>query len=347
MTSAEHVRCCLVNDVMQHLTTLGSMAPEPSPYRREAENKADLSGVIVRVADVSSAAIGFHQDPDCTQSLVLSEPVFVSDAAPEVCMAWFRQMLSTVIDHAQQCEFAQIRFLEWESQCDPVLLIARELELAQFSALASIVGWKTTAEECLLKANPVATVRLSAADLHFVSDGPQVELSPFRPALNRSTAQQRYGEIAEALDRILENTDDLTDLDAPTANDLLQKWSSQECTLLVAETETGVAGLCAFAFKPSSDGDSASSGQIEYLGVCKEMQRQGIATQMLAYLCRGVIRGSDETVEITAFADETNLPANSFYRQSGFEPLCRGKLWYREVDTEPKKKSPRESRRLH
>ena len=340
MTSSEHVRCCVVNDVMQHLTTLGSVTPEPSPYRKDAENNADLSGVIVRVAGVTSAAIGFHQDPDSTQALVLSEPVFVSDAAPEVCRAWFRQMLSAVIDHAQQCEFAQIRFLDWESQCDPMLLIARELELAQFSALASVVGWKTTAEECLLKTSPVATVRLSTADLHVVSDDPQAELSPFRPALNRSTTQQRYGEIAEALDRILENTDDLTGLDAPTANDLLQKWSSQECTLLVAETETGVAGLCAFAFKPSGDGDSAASGQIEYLGVRKEMQRQGIATQMLSYLCRGVSRGSNQTTDITAFADETNIPANSFYRQSGFELLCRGNLWYREVNHHLKQKEP-------
>ena len=340
MTSSEHVRCCVVNDVMQHLTTLGSLTPEPSPYRKDAENNADLSGVIVRVADVTSAAIGFHPDPDSTQALVLSEPVFVSDAASEVCRAWFRQMLSAIIDHAQQSEFAQIRFLEWESQCDPMLLIARELELAQFSALASVVGWKTTAEECLLKASPVATVRLSTADLHVMSDGLQEELSPFRPALNRSTTQQRYGEIAEALDRILENADDLTGLDAPTANDLLQKWSSQECTLLVAETETEVAGLCAFAFKPSSDGDSSASGQIEYLGVRKEMQRQGIATQMLSYLCRGVSRGSNQTIDITAFADETNLPANSFYRQSGFEPLCRGKLWYRDVNLHLKQKEP-------
>lgn len=341
MSSSEHLLCCVVNDVVQHVTTLGSMTPEPSPYRIDAENKADLSGVIVRVADVTSAAIGFHQDPDSTQSLVLSEPVFAPDVAPEVCRAWFRQMLSTIINHAQQSEFAQIRFLEWESLCDPILLIARELELAQFSALASVSGWKTTAEKYLLKHSPVATVRMSTADLHVPSNGPRADLSPpFRPAMNRSPAQQRYGEIAEALDRILENTDDLTGLDSPTANDLLRKWSSQECTVLVAETETEVAGLCAFAFKPSTDGDSAASGQIEYLGVRKEMQRQGIATQMLSYLCRGVSRGSNQTTDITAFADETNLPANSFYRQSGFEPLCRGKLWYREVNHHIKQKEP-------
>ena len=341
MTSSERVLCCVVNDVMQHLTTLGSVTPEPLPYHGDAENKADLSGVIVRVADVTSAAIGFHQDPDSTQSLVLSEPVFESDAAPEVCRVWFRLMLSAIIKHAQQCEFAQIRYLEWESQCEPMLLIARELELAQFSARASVVGWKTTAEECLLKASPVATVRLSTADLHVVPDDPPAELSPpFEVATNRSTAQHRYFEIAEALDRILENTDDLTGLDAPTANDLLQKWNCQECTVLVAETETGVAGLCAFAFKPSNDGNFAASGQIEYLGVRKEMQRRGIATQMLSYLCRGVSRGSDQKTEITAFADETNLPANSFYRQSGFEPLCRGKLWYREVNLHLKQKEP-------
>ena len=333
MTSSEHFLCCVVNDVMQHLTTLGAVAPEPLPYRRDAENKDDLSGVILRVAGVTSAAIGFHKDPDSTQSLVLSEPVFVPETAPEVCRTWFRQMLSAVIDHAKQGDFSQIRFLEWESQSDPALLIAHELELAKFSALASIVGWKATTEECLLKASPVVTVRLSTADLHVPSDGPLSDLSPaFRRALDPSAAQQRYGEIAEALDKILENTDDLTGLDAPTANDLLQKWSSQECTLLVAETESGVAGLCAFAFKPSRDGENAASGQIEYLGVRKEMQRQGIATQMLSYLCRGVSRGSSQAIDITAFADATNVPANSFYRQSGFALLCQGKLWTREVN---------------
>jgi ribosomal protein S18 acetylase RimI-like enzyme len=341
MTSSEQMLCWVVNDVMQHLTTLGSVTPEPSPFRIEGENKADLSGVIVRVADVTSAVIGFHQDPDSTQSLVLSEPVFLPDATPEVCRAWFRRMLSAIVNHAQQSAFAQIRFLEWESQSDPVLLIARELELAQFTALASVVGWKTTAEECLLNASPAATVRLSTADLRVSSNGPQADLSSaFRLAMSPHPVQQRYGEIAEALDQILENPDDLTGIDAPTANDLLRKWSSQECTLLVAETETGVAGLCAFAFKPSRDGDSTASGQIEYLGVRKEMQRQGIATQMLSYLCRGVSRGSNQTTDITAFADETNIPANSFYRQSGFEPLCRGKLWYREVNHHPKQKEP-------
>ncbi|MFO0999806.1 MAG: GNAT family N-acetyltransferase [Planctomycetaceae bacterium] len=341
MTSSEHVLCCVVNDVMQHLMTLGSVTPEPSPYRREAENNAELSGVIVRVAGITSAAIGFHHDPDSTQSLVLSEPVFVSDAAPETSRAWLRQMLSAVIAHAQQTEMAQIRFLEWESHCDPELMIASELKLAQFSALASVVGWKATAEECLLKASRVATVRLSIADLHALSDSPQSESSPqFRPAMNTSTAQQRHREIAVALDRILENTDDLASLDAPTGNDLLRKWSSQECTLLVAETETGVAGLCAFAFKPCSDGDSAAAGQIEYLGVRKEMQRQGIATQMLSYLCRGVSRGSTQMINITAFADETNAPANAFYRQSGFKLLCRGRLWYRDASLHLKQKEP-------
>jgi ribosomal protein S18 acetylase RimI-like enzyme len=341
MTMTDRVVCHAVNNVLHHLTNLGITSPEPSPFRFDAENKVDLSGVIVRVDDITSAAIGFHQDPDSTQSLVLSEPVFVSDANPEALAAWFRQMLAAVVDHARQHSFAQIRFLDWESHCSSMPWIAGELELARFSVRASVVGWKTTAAECLLKSSHIATVRLSTADLHAVSHGPPAELPPgiTLPA-DQSPPPQRYLEIAKALDRILENTDDLTGLAAPNAYDLLQKWSSQECTVLVAETETGVAGLCAFAFKPSSDGDSASSGQIEYVGVCKEMQRQGIATQMLAYLCRGVIRGSDQTVEITAFADETNLPANSFYRRFGFEPLCRGNLWFREVNGHLKQKEP-------
>jgi ribosomal protein S18 acetylase RimI-like enzyme len=212
--------------------------------------------------------------------------------------------------------------------------IARELELSQFSARASVVGWKTTAAECLLKASHIATVRLSTAALETPSDGPHAELSPaVGLTTDQSRTQQRYQEIACALERILENTDDLTGLIAPNANDLMQKWSSEECTLIVAEAETGVVGLCAFAFKPSRDDGDPASGQIEYVGVCKEMQRQGIATQMLAYLCRGVSRGYDRAVEITAFADGTNLPANSFYRRFGFEPLCRGKLWYRGLDS--------------
>ena len=329
MTMAAHVVCRAVNDVLHHLTTLGTVSPEPAPFRFDAESKANLSGVIVRVADVTSAAIGFHQDPDSTQSLVLSEPVFVADASPEARVAYFRQMLSAIADHAKQHQFAQIRVLDWESQCDALPWIARELKRAQFSALASVVGWRTTAAEFLLKASHIATVKLSIADLHVSSGGPPAELSP---ATDQSQAQHRYREIATALDRILENTDDLKGVVAPHANDLLQKWSSQECTLLVAEAETGVAGLCAFAFTPSRDGNSAAAGQIEYVGVCKEMQRQGIATQMLAYLCRGVSRDSDQIVEITAFADETNFPANSFYGRFGFEPLCRGKLWSRGLN---------------
>ncbi len=337
MTAPEHVQCCIVNDVLQHLTTLGTVTPGPAPYRPDAENKSNLSGLILRVADVTSAAIGFHPDPDSTQSLVLSEPVFVSDTATEVYAAWFRQMLSAVIDHAKQHGFSQIRFLEWESLLDATPWIARELALAQFSAPASIVGWRTTAEQCLLRAPPLATVRLSTADLHVSAgapDNPAAKLSPAAPwSTNASPAQQRYQEIAEALDHILQNTDDLTGLPGPHSNELLQKWGSQECTVLVAEDETRVVGLCAFAFKPPFAGDPAPSGQIEYLGVRKEMKRQGIASQMLAYLCRGVSRGSDETIQITAFADETNYPANSFYRQCGFEPLCRGKLWCRGIDT--------------
>lgn len=341
MTPSEHVLCCVVNDVMQHLATLGSVTPPPSPYRRDSEKKADVSGVIVRVADITSAAIGFHQDPDSTQSLVLSEPVFMPDAAPAACRDWFRQLLSTVIDHAQQNEFARIRFLEWESQSDPMPLMAGELELARFSALASVVGWKTTAEECLLKASTDTTVKLSTADLKFVSDWPQADFSaPFRSVMDRSAATQRYEEIADVLDQILENADDLTGLDTPTGGELLQKWSSQEYTLLVAETETGVAGLCAFAFKPSPENASTASGQIEYLGVRPEMQRQGIASQMLSFLCRGINRGSTQTIDITAFADENNVPANSFYRHMGFEPVCRGKLWYREVSGHMKRKEP-------
>lgn len=337
MTTADRVVCHVVNNVLQHLTNLGITSPEPSPFRFDAENKVDPSGVVLRVDDVTSAAIGFHQDPDSTQSLVLSEPIFVSDAAPGAHATWFRQMLTAVVEHARQQGFAQIRFLDWESHCSSMPWIAGELELARFSVRASVVGWKTTAAECLLRSSHIATVKLSTADLPAVSHGPPAEL-PSGIRLPRD--QQRYEEIANALDRILENTDDLTGLSTPNARDLLQKWSSQECTVLVAETETGVAGLCAFAFKPSSDGDSASSGQIEYVGVCKEMQRQGIATQMLAYLCRGVSRGSDQTVEITAFADETNLPANSFYRRFGFEPLCRGNLWFREVKGHLKQKEP-------
>lgn len=340
MTSSKCVLCCVVNDVMQHLTTLGSVTPEPVPYRRDAENKADLSGVIVRVAGVTSAAIGFHQDPDSTQSLVLSEPVFEAEADPEASRAWFRRMLSAVIDHAQESEFSQIRFLEWESQCDAMPWIAQELHLAKFSALASVVGWKTTAAECLLKARNIATVKLSIADLHAASDASDAELSPAIRSTDLSSARRRYEEISRALDQILENTDDLTGLAAPNANDLLQKWSSQECTLIVAEAETGVAGLCAFAFKPSRDNEHSASGQIEYVGVCKEMQRQGIATQMLAYLCRGVSRGSEHTIEITAFADEANLPANSLYQRLGFKLLCRGKLWYHEVNHHLKQKEP-------
>jgi ribosomal protein S18 acetylase RimI-like enzyme len=348
MTAAEHGQCYVVNDVLQHLTTLGTATPRPSPYRRDEEHKNNLSGVILRVADITSAAIGFHKDTDSTKSLVLSEPVFLSDAAKEINGVWFRKMLSAVIDHATRQNFAQIRFLEWEALFDSMPWIAPELALAQFSTPASIVGWRTTAKECLLTPCPATNVRLSTADLHVPVIGSQTASTPpFVLTTNHSRAQQRYDELAEALDRILDNTDDLTGLDAPDANDLLRKWSTQECTLLVAETETGVAGLCAFAFKPPRDGETAASGQIEYLGVLKELQRQGIATQLLSYLCRGVSSGSDQTVEITAFADEKNLPANSFYRQSGFDLLCRGKLWYREVGKEPKKKSLRESRRLN
>lgn len=333
MTAPEYAQCYVVNDVLQHLTTLGTATLGPSPYLRDAENQTNLSGVILRVADVTSAAIGFHQDPDSTQSLVLSEPVFVSDAAMDKNALWFRQMLSAVIDHARQQGFAQIRVLEWESLFDAMPWIAEELALAQFFAPASIVGWRTTAKEFLLTPCPTANVRLSTADLRVPKAGSQTESPPaFALTTNHSQAQQRYDEITEALDRILDNTDDLTGLEAPNARDLLQKWSTQECALLVAETETGVAGLCAFAFKPSRDGDSAASGQIEYLGVRKELQRQGIATQMLSYLCRGISRGSDQAIEITAFADEANLPANSFYLRLGFEPWSRGKLWYRKVN---------------
>lgn len=334
---ADHMVCRKVNDVQHHLTTLGRVSPEPTPFCLDAENKADLLGVIVRVSDVTSAVIGFHQDPDSTQSLILSEPVFVADASQEIRAAWFRQMLSAVIQHAKQHDVAQIRFLDWESPCDEIPWIAQELEVAEFSALASVVGWKTTADECLLKASAIATVRLSTADLHVPSEDSQATLSPDVTCTpNPSRAQLRYRVIAETLDQILHNTDDLTGVPAPNAIELLQKWGSQECTLLVAEDEMGVVGLCAFAFKPSSTGDPAPTGQIEYLGVRKEMQRQGIATQMLSYLCRGVSRLSNQSVNIMAFADETNVPANAFYRRFGFEPLCRGKLWYRGlISVEP------------
>lgn len=335
MTSADHVWSCVVNNVTHHLTTFGRVTPEPSPFSLDAENKASLSGVIIRVSDVTSALIGFHQDPDSNQSLVLSEPIFVSDAGSEARAAWFQQMLSAVIDHANQRDFSQVRFLDWESQCDAMPWIAQELKIAGFSALASVVGWKTTAEECLLKTRFFATVKLSTVDLNVSSGDPSAQISPVATWIpNASPAQKRHREIAETLDQILLNTDDLLGLPAPNAMELLQKWSSQECTLLVAEDETGVVGLCVFAFKPPTAGDHVPSGQIEYLGVRKEMQRRGIATQMLVYLCRGVSKGISERIDITAFADETNLPANLFYKRFGFEPLCRGKFWYRGLSSE-------------
>lgn len=341
MTTEDDVICHTVNNVLLHLTTLGKTSPEPSPYLPDAENRTNLSGVIVRVAEITSAAIGIHPDKDSTRTLVLSEPVFIPEACPERRAHWFRQMLSGAISFAQQHDFSRIRFLDWESQNDAMPWITRELERADFSASASVVGWQTTAEQCLQRTCSAATVRLSTADLQSLSESPQTGgPSTISPASDATRTHQRLQDIVEALDQILKNTDDLTTIDAPNGNDLLQKWSTQECTLLVAEAETGVAGLCAFAFTPSRTGDLAATGQIEYLGVRKEMQRQGIATQMLAYLCRGVSRGSDLPVEITAFADETNFPASSFYLRSGFEPQCRGKLWYHEVNHHSKQKEP-------
>lgn len=334
MTSADRVVCLVVPNVLHHLTTLGEISPEPSSFDMEVEIRGELPGVILRVADVTSAVIGFHKDPDSTLSLVLSEPVFTDNVAPEVRAAWFRHMLPMVANHAKKNDFAQIRFLDWECQFDAEPWIAQELELAAFSALASIVGWKTTAEACLIKTSTTLTVRLSTADLHTLSGSLPDELTPTATWTSKaSQIQQRYQQIAEALDQILENTDDLSGLPAPNAIELMQKWGSQECTLLVAEDATGVVGLCAFAFKPSLDGDPGPSGQIEYLGVRKDMKRQGIATQMLSCLCCGISKDSDQKVDLTAFADETNRPANAFYLRLGFEPIYRGKLWSRVLKT--------------
>jgi len=142
-----------------------------------------------------------------------------------------------------------------------------------------------------------------------------------------SAAQAELGQevITALVAGCLEGSLDLSGMDAPTAEQLLNNWGRlpdlMSCILL--------EGTCPVGLALMGVEENAQVATIEYLGVIHSERCQGRGKRLLDQVCRTAMtpQARADGQQLKVYCDVQNVPALALYRSSGFSRQESYTLW--------------------
>jgi ribosomal protein S18 acetylase RimI-like enzyme len=157
--------------------------------------------------------------------------------------------------------------------------------------------------------------------------------------LSSETLKTNAAHRAMILDRlrvILSVTQDLASLPSPDSEELLDGWIRRQAMIVLGHRGQQCIALCVCVWEMPSHDPQKVTLQIQYLGVIPEHRRTGAASAMLRCLPRLVpVTNEPDTLrclQLTAFADTSNIAAAHLYQTCGFQVDSEYDLWFREMN---------------
>ena len=149
-----------------------------------------------------------------------------------------------------------------------------------------------------------------------------------------SITQEELGEevVTAWVEGCLKDSEDLTGMDAPTAEQLLDNWSHlPHLTSCILMDNARPVGLALVTFEPDNH-----LATLEYLGVIQSKRRQGLGQLLLDQVCGIVMtpQAYAEGQQLMVYCDTLNTPAMALYRSNGFSRQDSHTLWIRSEKTE-------------
>ncbi len=290
-----------------------------------ARGSVNLSfpGVLLSSSSRLCAAIGFQIDAGAVLSV--AEPMFCDPETPEIQSAWMLRLFDEVRAECSRRNCTSVRAIEPANVVNDsqmVLLTGRG-----FSIKATICQWIRR----LSDSDPTVTTPLKSG---LKSSDPELRDVPCR-ALGQDADLR--GRVELLLRHVLADAMDLVTLPSPDPDELLDDWIQQGATLLLAEYEGTLIGLCCVvAVKFDAAESLIDEIQIQYIGVVSEFRSRGIAS-LLIHSIAPHFSGQTASVELTfttiaAFCDNLNIPAKRLYAASGFEQRSEFNVWCCHVD---------------
>ncbi len=298
----------------------------PDPDLRDGDLVAQIAasavecfpGTILLYDGRPCAAIGCTREPGGT--VAVSEPIVLLNASDEVYQAVCIQLLNHIKRRTAAAGAERLHFLQSNTTCSA--RFASLLVPQSFVHVTDILQWE----------------RFEAAGRR-VSPPDQCEFRLFDFTANDA---HNFGEVRQALDAVLECSEDLKNQPSPNAVELLARWKQMQARVFVcrfAESIAGVISCASQSFKSSAVEPtplpSDSNICIEYIGVLPEFRRKKIATLMIEQMLTLSYLGGDaltnrrefQGVKISAYSDSANSPARSLYHRCGFMQTARMPLW--------------------
>ena len=292
---------------------------------------AQFPGTILLYDNRPCAAIGYTTEPGGT--VLISEPVVLLDVPDEVHRALCDQLLKQVKRRTATDGFQRIHFLQQESAGD--VLFERLLTEQGFVNTATIIQW----EWSLATENRDGSgARMKPKEKTSSPDDQCTK--PFHNFAATDCASAR--ELRQAIDAILECSEDLASQSPPTAEALLTGWGHLEAKVFVCRIEQEIAGVMSCATNTITAATVRSTALppetnvcIEYIGVVPVFRRRQVASLMIRQIPKlmsmdtgcGKNGSLPQALKVTAYSDAANTPATHLYQRCGFVQTVTRPQW--------------------
>jgi len=281
-------------------------------------------GVLLSAGVEVMAALGFTAEPDGT--LAISEPWFFGSSSLDDQSLMFAKMLQAVHAEAERLDLRMIRMALHSLPNDESTDTTGKpqvLKRCGFTDRARIVHWKAAA----------AHINAACASESDSSDASSLHYHEV-PLESRLKDVEESQSLSGLVQWILSETEDLPGMPAALAEPMITTWNDQKARILIGQTPSTAAGLIVWTVDTFSGAAPVPGLQIQYIGVRPELRQRGIGSRLLAEALRTdnqhpAVNSCD--LQVTAFADQDNQPASSFYRRCGFAEESSMVLWCRDI----------------
>ncbi len=220
----------------------------------------------------------------------------------------FELLLEAVIAESKVRGLHNVRYLDCRQDRSGVSFEEPALTKAGFQRCVTACVWKSVQSLVDLRRRAVATsdgaFKIRAVDL------PDLHDHPMKPG------QIDRAQIETLINRVSDDSEDITRLPRPNPGELLQCWLTKQARALIACIDQQTAGFVVW-----SEGVAHDSIEVmfEYLGVTPDHRRHNIATTLMLNALHQIHRDHPRMpIEVSVLVDVANRPATEFYEALGF-----------------------------
>jgi len=313
--------CRVTNDLPSELAPVNDASHSGSHHELTLPT---FPGILLSCSGQLCAAMGFDVEPGRT--LAVTAPVFFQQATPTVLSEWMRQLLHKVLTEVARRDCRSVRFLHSRKMTASIDLLLPLLTEAGFSVRTRITAWTKNFPDGADCEWSVPRGDLSSRAMTWSTLSWETLI----------TSASHRAMILDHLRDILSVTQDLVRLPSPDSEELLDDWIRQQAVIVLGHRGQQCIALCVCVWEIPSNDPQKATLQIQYVGVIPKHRRTGAASAMMRFLPQLVpVTNEPDTarcLQLTAFADTSNVAAAHLYQSCGFQADSEYDLWLREMN---------------